>query len=118
MFFYPKRSPGQNVDPGSNHPILGSKNVPGHEKTKDAGWKTMQNPGLGIPNGAIWCKLWPKTILKGTLECCWHSEACREGLQKFSLAFSGGGIRAAAFQSGVLWRLAEEGHLQELSNPA
>ena len=26
----------------------------------------MQNPGLGIPNGAIWCKLWPKTILEGT----------------------------------------------------
>ncbi|CAJ1437044.1 unnamed protein product [Effrenium voratum] len=29
--------------------------------------------------------------------------------QRFSLAFSGGGIRAAAFQSGVLWQLAEAG---------
>lgn len=29
----------------------------------------------------------------------------------FSVAFSGGGVRAAAFQAGVLWRLAEGGHL-------
>ena len=24
----------------------------------------MQNAALGIPNGAIWCKLWPKTIFE------------------------------------------------------
>ena len=24
----------------------------------------MQNTGLGIANGAIWCKLWPKTIFE------------------------------------------------------
>ena len=24
----------------------------------------MQNPGLGIANGAIWCKLWSKTIFE------------------------------------------------------
>jgi len=34
--------------------------------------------------------------------------------EPFSLAFSGGGIRAAAFQAGVLWRLAEEGRLQDV----
>jgi hypothetical protein len=32
----------------------------------------------------------------------------------FSLALSGGGIRAAAFQAGVLWRLAEEGVIQHV----
>mmetsp|Transcript_45726 Transcript_45726/g.120842 ORF Transcript_45726/g.120842 Transcript_45726/m.120842 type:complete len:1100 (-) Transcript_45726:49-3348(-) len=32
----------------------------------------------------------------------------------FSVAFSGGGIRAAAFQSGVLWRLAEAGLLKDV----
>lgn len=34
--------------------------------------------------------------------------------QRFALAFSGGGIRAAAFQAGVLWRLAEEGRLRDV----
>ncbi|CAE8709444.1 unnamed protein product, partial [Polarella glacialis] len=33
---------------------------------------------------------------------------------RFSIALSGGGIRAAAFQAGVLWRLAEEGLLQDV----
>ena len=28
----------------------------------------MQNPALGIANGAIWCKLKPKTILEGTFK--------------------------------------------------
>lgn len=32
----------------------------------------------------------------------------------FSLAFSGGGIRAAAFQSGVLWQLAQAGRIQDI----
>jgi len=32
----------------------------------------------------------------------------------FSLAFSGGGIRAAAFQAGVLWRLAELNRLKDV----
>ena len=30
---------------------------------------------------------------------------------RFSVAFTGGGVRAAAFQAGVLWRLAESGLL-------
>jgi len=34
--------------------------------------------------------------------------------ETFSLAFSGGGIRAAAFQAGVLWRLAEENKLKDV----
>eukprot|EP00401_Gymnodinium_catenatum_P072400 CAMPEP_0117545796 /NCGR_PEP_ID=MMETSP0784-20121206/46281_1 /TAXON_ID=39447 /ORGANISM="" /LENGTH=1147 /DNA_ID=CAMNT_0005342657 /DNA_START=15 /DNA_END=3455 /DNA_ORIENTATION=- len=33
---------------------------------------------------------------------------------RFSLAFSGGGVRAAAFQMGVLWRLAEAGCLKHI----
>lgn len=33
--------------------------------------------------------------------------------ESFSIALSGGGIRAAAFQAGVLWRLAQAGQLQE-----
>mmetsp|Transcript_67967 Transcript_67967/g.163157 ORF Transcript_67967/g.163157 Transcript_67967/m.163157 type:complete len:978 (-) Transcript_67967:207-3140(-) len=32
----------------------------------------------------------------------------------FSLAFSGGGVRAAAFQAGILWRLAEKGNLKDI----
>ena len=44
------------------------KSAPGHEHTKDARWKTTQNPVFGIANGAILCKLWPKTILKGHLK--------------------------------------------------
>ena len=49
-------------------PNLGSgvpKIVPGVENTKVACRKTMQNPTVGIPNGAICCKLWPKTIFGG-----------------------------------------------------
>lgn len=34
--------------------------------------------------------------------------------KRFSLAFSGGGIRAAAFQAGVLWRLAKEDRLKDV----
>lgn len=34
--------------------------------------------------------------------------------QRFALAFSGGGIRAAAFQAGVLWRLAATGRLKDV----
>jgi len=33
---------------------------------------------------------------------------------RFSVAFSGGGIRAAAFQAGVLWRLAQENKLKDV----
>jgi len=33
---------------------------------------------------------------------------------RFAVALSGGGIRAAAFQAGVLWRLAESGHLKDV----
>ncbi|CAE7949921.1 unnamed protein product, partial [Symbiodinium sp. KB8] len=34
----------------------------------------------------------------------------------FSIAFSGGGVRAAAFQAGVLWRLAEAGKMQSVEH--
>ncbi|CAE7551176.1 unnamed protein product [Symbiodinium natans] len=34
----------------------------------------------------------------------------------FSIAFSGGGVRAAAFQAGVLWRLAQAGKLQSVEH--
>eukprot|EP00927_Polykrikos_kofoidii_P009979 TRINITY_DN14203_c0_g1_i1.p1 TRINITY_DN14203_c0_g1~~TRINITY_DN14203_c0_g1_i1.p1 ORF type:complete len:880 (-),score=111.73 TRINITY_DN14203_c0_g1_i1:89-2728(-) len=34
----------------------------------------------------------------------------------FSVAFSGGGVRAAAFNSGVLWRLAKEGILKDMEH--
>merc|ERR1719329_165671 len=34
---------------------------------------------------------------------------------KFALAFSGGGIRAAAFQSGVLWQLAKQNRLKDVT---
>ncbi|CAL1160885.1 unnamed protein product [Cladocopium goreaui] len=37
-----------------------------------------------------------------------------EGRKRFSVALSGGGIRAAAFQSGVLWQLADAGMIQDI----
>lgn len=37
-----------------------------------------------------------------------------DGGVPFSLAFSGGGIRAAAFQAGVLWRLAQMNRLKDV----
>lgn len=43
-----------------------------------------------------------------------NSESRRHKTEPFSLAFSGGGVRAAAFQAGVLWRLAQEGLLKEV----
>ena len=45
--------------------------VPGTKNQKDARRKTMQNPASRIPNGAIWCKLWPKTILD-----IWSPQPC------------------------------------------
>ena len=53
-----QRSPCPTVDLGIQNLILGSRVHPQAWTTKDAHWKTMQNPGLGIPNGAIECKLW------------------------------------------------------------
>lgn len=35
--------------------------------------------------------------------------------ETFAVAFSGGGIRAAAFQCGVLWKLAEMGKLKDVT---
>ena len=64
-FLTPKRSRAKMLTLGPKIQSRAQKSAPGHEKTKDAGWTTMQNPVLGIPNGAICCKLWPKTILKG-----------------------------------------------------
>ena len=49
----PKRSPGQNVDSRSKIRLRPPKSAPGHEKTKDARRKTMQNPALEKSNGAI-----------------------------------------------------------------
>ncbi len=34
--------------------------------------------------------------------------SCHANPASFSVAFSGGGVRAAAFQAGVLWQLAEQ----------
>ena len=53
----PRPSRGQNL--GSGIP----KMVPGVENTKVAYRKIMQNPMVGIPNGAMCCKLRPPTIL-------------------------------------------------------
>eukprot|EP00931_Biecheleriopsis_adriatica_P003985 TRINITY_DN105724_c0_g1_i1.p1 TRINITY_DN105724_c0_g1~~TRINITY_DN105724_c0_g1_i1.p1 ORF type:complete len:1073 (+),score=121.40 TRINITY_DN105724_c0_g1_i1:187-3219(+) len=38
----------------------------------------------------------------------------RGGHEAFSVAFSGGGMRAAAFQAGFLWRLAQAGRLGDV----
>ena len=59
-FLVPKPS---RASPGPNFWSGVQKWAPGPENQKDAHRKTMQKTGLGIPNGAIWCKLWPKTIL-------------------------------------------------------
>ena len=68
--FPPKTSLGQPEPnfqiPGPNFGSGVQKWVPGTKNQKDAGRKTMQNPASRIPNGAIWCKLWPKTILGPT----------------------------------------------------
>ena len=51
--------------PASQGPNLGSgvpKIAPGVENTKVACRKTMQKTVVGTPNGAICCKLWPKTM--------------------------------------------------------
>ena len=55
----PSRNP-----PGSKSGIWGPKNRSRGRTycTKVACRKTMQNPVVGIPSGAICCKLWPKTI--------------------------------------------------------
>eukprot|EP00927_Polykrikos_kofoidii_P006378 TRINITY_DN12587_c0_g2_i1.p1 TRINITY_DN12587_c0_g2~~TRINITY_DN12587_c0_g2_i1.p1 ORF type:complete len:964 (-),score=101.65 TRINITY_DN12587_c0_g2_i1:25-2916(-) len=42
--------------------------------------------------------------------------ACSEPPVPFSLALSGGGIRAAAFHCGVLWRLASKGILKDIEH--
>ena len=52
----------------------------------------------------------PSTPLRGPF-----SAAARSGAgARFSVAFSGGGVRAAAFQAGVLWRLASTGRLKDV----
>ncbi|CAE8619904.1 unnamed protein product [Polarella glacialis] len=38
------------------------------------------------------------------------------GCVPFSVAFSGGGVRAAAFEAGVLWRLAQAGRLGDVEH--
>ena len=53
----PRPSWGPNLKSGV------PKIVPRVENTKVACRKTIQNPVVGIPNGAICCKLGPKTIL-------------------------------------------------------
>ena len=75
------------------------KSAPGHEKTKDARWKTMKNPVFGIANGAILCKLWPNTILKlpQNIGICF---------KKGNPVFNKGTLfskRESCFQQGVHW---------------
>jgi len=57
-------------------------------------------------------------VLQEELDNIWELDAQRpedgRRRQPFSLAFSGGGIRAAAFQAGVLWRLAKEDKLKDV----
>ena len=55
-FWGPKKSPGL-PRPTSGVGGPGSKNI----KVRES--KTMQNPLVNAPNGAICCKLWPQTIL-------------------------------------------------------
>lgn len=43
-----------------------------------------------------------------------HEFNCKP--EPFSVAFSGGGIRAAAFHCGVVWRLAERGRLKDVEH--
>ena len=57
--FGQKRSPAQL---GSKFGIGVPKIAPGVENTKVVCRKNMQKTVVGIPNGAICCKLWPKTI--------------------------------------------------------
>ena len=60
---WPKKVPGPKCRPvGPKIRPAAPKSPPGHENTKDARRKTMQNPASRNSNGAIWCKLWPKTI--------------------------------------------------------
>ena len=53
---------GPRPSRGSKSGIGVPKIAPGVEKTKVACRKTMQKTVVGTPNGAICCKLWPKTI--------------------------------------------------------
>eukprot|EP00928_Gymnodinium_smaydae_P037940 TRINITY_DN26273_c0_g7_i1.p1 TRINITY_DN26273_c0_g7~~TRINITY_DN26273_c0_g7_i1.p1 ORF type:complete len:1043 (-),score=80.19 TRINITY_DN26273_c0_g7_i1:49-3114(-) len=45
---------------------------------------------------------------------CIGQQARSKGRKTFSIAFSGGGVRASAYQAGVLWRLAEKGLLDDV----
>ncbi|CAE8688091.1 unnamed protein product [Polarella glacialis] len=45
-----------------------------------------------------------------------HPEEAEAGLQDFAVAFGGGGIRSAAFCTGVLWALAEVGRLRHVTH--
>jgi len=62
----------------------------------------------------------PSKVLKQERECIDSSHQGRTSDGQpgddtpFSLAFSGGGIRAAIFQAGVLWRLAEMNKLKDV----
>ena len=68
--FWPQKVPGPAGTPiwnrGPKFGIPGSKNDPRGRKYQICAPNTMQNPVFRIPNGAICCKLWPKTILDGT----------------------------------------------------
>ena len=55
-FLGPQRAPGL---PGPISGVGGSKNGSGVKNIKVAYRKTMQNPTVLAPNGAICCKLWP-----------------------------------------------------------
>ena len=54
---------GHRPSRGPNLGSGGSLKSPRVENTKVACGKTIQNPVVGTPNGAICCKLGPKTIL-------------------------------------------------------
>ena len=56
---------GAQKVPGPKCHQLGPDLAPGSKNIKDARRKMMQNPAGINSNGAMRCKLWPKTILGG-----------------------------------------------------
>jgi len=75
-------------------------------------------PTPRTPRGTVREYLDLQDILEEELSCIEESRSDRaedgdDGV-RFSVAFSGGGMRAAAFQAGVLWRLAESNRLKDV----
>ena len=74
---------------GSRNRTSGPKFTPGHENQKDARRNSVQNPASRNSNGAMRCKLWPKTILEGTPQNLGICRGQKQGLLKQSKIFLG-----------------------------